>query len=287
MVDMRDDPAGRPIVSLLLWSLLFLYAVARFLQLCEGTVPMLAIVVLHVLPAATFALAHGWITYRLRGILVFMGLCLGTASVFESISLRIGFPFGHYFFTDLMGPKLFQLPVLLALAYVGMGYISWVLALLILGYTGKPLSGSRIVTAPIIASFIMVAWDLAMDPIWATMRHAWIWRGGGAYFGVPVSNFLGWYLTVVVFYLLFAAFLRDRPAPEPVGATEHWRLPILFYGVSAAGNLLLAIPRTSYAITDALGKQWMSSDIVGACILISLFVMMPFASLAWIRLKDS
>src|SRR5882757_1991707 len=106
---MRDDPVGRPIVYFLLWSLLFLYAVARFLQLCEGTVPMLAIVVLHVLPAAAFALVHGWITYRLRGILVFMGLCLGTASVFESISLRTGFPVVHYFFTGLMGPKVFQL----------------------------------------------------------------------------------------------------------------------------------------------------------------------------------
>ncbi|NYF81258.1 carotenoid biosynthesis protein [Granulicella arctica] len=273
-------------VYLLLWSLLLLYAVARFLQLGVGTVPMLAIVALHVVPAAAFALVHGWITYRLKGILVFMGLCLGVSSAFESISLRTGFPFGHYFFTDLMGPKLFQLPVLLALAYVGMGYVSWVLALLILGYTSTALSGSRTVTAPIIASFIMVAWDLAMDQVWATIRHAWIWRDGGAYFGVPVSNFLGWYLTVVVFYLLFAAFLRDRPAPQPVRVSLHWRLPVLFYGVSAVGNLLLAVPRASYAISDASGKQWMSSDIVGACVLISLFVMMPFAALAWIRLKD-
>ena len=31
-----------------------------------------------------------------------------------------------------MGPKLFDLPILLALAYVGMGYLSWILALVIL-----------------------------------------------------------------------------------------------------------------------------------------------------------
>jgi hypothetical protein len=29
--------------------------------------------------------------------------------------LRTGFPFGHYYFTDVMGPKIFQLPVLLLL----------------------------------------------------------------------------------------------------------------------------------------------------------------------------
>jgi uncharacterized membrane protein len=52
--------------------------------------------------------------------------------LFESLSLRAGFPFGHYRFTNLMGPKLFDLPILLALAYVGMGYLSWILALVIL-----------------------------------------------------------------------------------------------------------------------------------------------------------
>jgi len=36
--------------------------------------------------------------------------------------------FGYYKFTDLMGPKLVDLLILLALAYVGMGYLSRVLA---------------------------------------------------------------------------------------------------------------------------------------------------------------
>jgi hypothetical protein len=35
----------------------------------------------------------------------------------------------------------------------------------------------------------------------------------------------------------------------------------------AVGNLLLAIPRTSDAIADASGKVWISSNIVGACVL--------------------
>ena len=64
---------------------------------------------------------HGILTYRLRGTLIFMGLCLGAGSFFESVSLRTGFPFGHYYFTDVMGPKLLKVPVLLVLAYLGRG----------------------------------------------------------------------------------------------------------------------------------------------------------------------
>ena len=44
--------------------------------------------------------------YRPRGIFVFIGLCLGVATFFESVSLRTGFTFGHDRLTDLMGPKI-------------------------------------------------------------------------------------------------------------------------------------------------------------------------------------
>ena len=129
----------------LLWTLLFLYLVARILQLFAGRVPSLLIVFFHVSPPALFALIHGARIYHSRGILVFATLCLGVGTLFESLSLRTGFPFGHYRFTDLMGPKLFDLPILLALAYVGMGYLSWVVGLVILECQNEPISGRKIV----------------------------------------------------------------------------------------------------------------------------------------------
>jgi hypothetical protein len=61
------------------------------------------------------------------------------------VSLRTGFPFGRYEFTDLMGPKLFKIPLLLALAYLGMGYLSWVIALMILKYQDERLAGAKLV----------------------------------------------------------------------------------------------------------------------------------------------
>lgn len=93
--------------------------------------------------------------------------------------------------TDAMGSKLLHVPILLGVAYWGMGYLSWTLGRPILGDVQSPLAGSRVVTLPLVASLIMVAWDLSMDPIWSTIVHGWIWRQGGAYFGVPLSNFLG------------------------------------------------------------------------------------------------
>jgi hypothetical protein len=99
-----------------------------------------------------------------------------------------------------MGPKLFDLPILLALAYVGMGYLSWVLAVVILDCQNEPLSGRKIVLLPLAASLVMTAWDFSMDAVWADVDHAWMWRDGGSYYGVPTSNFFGWFLTVYIFY---------------------------------------------------------------------------------------
>ena len=121
-----------------------------------------------------------------------------------------------------------------------MGYLSWVVSLALMGDENKPLSGRRLVLMPLVASFVMTAWDLAMEAVWADVDHGWVWRDGGPYYGVPISNFLGWFLTVYVFYQLFAFYLRKR---ETIPArASHWLPAILFYALSALGNLLMTAP---------------------------------------------
>ena len=271
----------------LLWGMLILYGLARICQLYADRLPALLIVVLHVVPPAVFAAVHGSILYRVRGMLAFTAFCLGTAGLCEILSLHTGVPFGHYYFTNVMGPKIFNLPILLVLAYLGIGYCSWVLSLLILGYRNKPLVGARVVALPILAGFIMLAWDLSMEPYWATVVRAWIWRDGGPFYGVPVSNFLGWYLTAYLFYQAFALYFRARPTPLPPTSRSYWPTPILFYGICALGNLLiLRLPMAPPVVMDATGKQWITMDILGTTALMSLLVMGPMALLAWLRLRE-
>ena len=146
----------------LLWFLILIYAAARVAQAFPERFPMLAIVVFHVLPPLAFTFLHGSQRYRLYGIFVFTALCFVIGNLAENLSVLTGFPFGRYHFTEVMGPKLFRVPVLLGLAYVGMGYLSWTLGLIVAGQRGNRLQGSRIVTLPLAAAFLMVAWDLSM-----------------------------------------------------------------------------------------------------------------------------
>ncbi len=290
---MSENPGTKTLASpyLALWSLLALYAAARFLPLVADKVPVPVIAALHIFPPLLFALIHGASLLGRRAILTFFLLFLVVGNLVENLGVTTGFPFGHYYFTDRMGPKLFHVPILLGLAYLGMGYISWTLALLILGNRNarNPLAGFRVVAVPLVASFLIVAWDFSQDPVWSTIERCWIWPHGGAYFGVPVSNFLGWYLGVYIFYQLFALYLRRRSAILNALPLRHWHLAVLFYAVCAAGNLLLLLgtpPGGLAAVSDPSGAMWNIRDILGASALVSIFTMGAFVLFAWLRLAE-
>jgi uncharacterized membrane protein len=269
-----------------LWTALLLYAQSRVCQLYPERFSVQLIVLMQVVFPAVFALLHGSILYRVRGMAVFAAFCLGAGALCESLSLRTGFPFGHYHFTDLMGPNIFQVPILLVLAYLGIGYCSWVLSLLILGYRNRPLAGGGAIAVPLLASLVMLAWDLSMEPIWSTIDRAWVWRDGGPFYGVPASNFLGWYFTAFLFYQAFAIYCKAKPARPAPSSPSYWRSAIICYGVCAFGNLMIF--RTGLfppAVTDASGRQWSTINILVACALISVLAMAPMALLAWHKLK--
>ena len=180
-----------------------------------------------------------------------------------------------------MGPKISGLPILLVLAYLGMAYCSWLLSLLIVGYR-KPIMGFRTVIVPLLAGAVMLAWDLSMEADWSTVDKAWIWRNGGPWFGVPLTNFVGWYLTAFLFFQAFALYCRFK-APLPALVPRiYWRAGIFLYAVCAMGNLLiLRLPMAPAIVFDASGKPWITAHVLLADALVSIFLMGLIVLLAW------
>jgi len=171
-------------------------------------------------------------------------------------------------------------------AYFGVGYISWVLARAILGDRDAGLRGALAFSVPAIASFIMVSWDLTMDPLMATIRHNWIWEQGGSYFGVPVSNFLGWYLTVFVFFQVFALYARHLPRDQKreSSGSAQWLQALLAYVTILIQPILELLANDQSApVTDAAGIIWQNHDIRSVGVLIGLFTLVPFGLIALFR----
>jgi uncharacterized membrane protein len=277
----------RNLTYLALYALIAIYGVSRVLQAFPQNTPLILTVVLHVVPPLLFALLHGRMLWGWRGIVVFFAICSVVSGTVEKIGITTGFPFGHYYFTDAMGPKISGVPVFLGLAYLGMGYLSWLIASLILGWEQRSLSGWRFVALPAFAALVMTSWDFCMDPVWSTIVRAWIWTDGGSYFGVPISNFAGWYGNVFVIYLLFAFYLRRRAIKTEGMPAKFWKAALLFYGVSVVGNFFNLVPPTPDPVVDATGKLWSLRSITGATALTTIFTMGAFLLLACIRLAET
>ena len=277
-------------ITILLWVILAIIVIYRIaLCLFPKDLPGVA-AVLSVLPFV-FALIHGVCNYRFRDILIFLAITLVISNVLENCSILTGFPFGHYYYTDQLGPKLFLVPVAISLAYFGMGYLSWMLARLILGNIEQRISGYFTYTVPLLAAFLMVCWDLTFDPIASTVLHSWIWQQGGSYYGVPFSNFTGWFITVYIFFQLFALYLKSRPIiyaqTKPEISKGYWLQAVISYGIIGLTAVIIAlVPGTDSYATDATGKLWHTQDIIVTCGLVALFTMIVFTFLGVVKIAE-
>ncbi|HEU5349755.1 MAG TPA: carotenoid biosynthesis protein, partial [Ktedonobacterales bacterium] len=184
----------------ILWGLVVLYIVLTLINswLIPHSIPTSIVVLVPVV----FALLHGAMRYGWGGILIFIIICLVVSNALENLSILTGFPFGHYHYTDDLGPKLFLVPLLIGPAYISTGYLAWVIGNVLIGDVRRGTSPFTVFTTPFIASFAMVAWDVCLDPTLSTVLKFWIWEDGGGYFGVPLTNYLGWFLTVYIFFQL-------------------------------------------------------------------------------------
>jgi uncharacterized membrane protein len=267
----------------MLWLLVVLLAIETLVG--EFYRPLL-LTVLHLAILLTFVFVHGAIRYGIKGVVAFAVICLVVSNVIENMGVATGFPFGPYHYTDALGPKLGYVPLMIGPAYLGVGYLSWVLATVLVGDVRRGADALSTFATPAIGAFIMVLWDLVMDPSASTLGQWWIWHHGGGFFGVPLVNYLGWYLTVYVFMQIFALYLRARgpeqPAPQP---REYYLQATAMYAVVAldfvAGYL---VHGSSEPLIDAAGMTWRSGDIRETAALTSLLTMMFVVVLAFMKI---
>jgi putative membrane protein len=269
----------------ILWVLVAVYAVATFANsLFSLSIPLAAVLSISVI----FALIHGAMRYRWSGMVTFIVICLVVSNILENTSILTGFPFGHYHYTDGLGPKLFLVPLLIGPAYFATGYLAWALSTVLIGEVRRGSAAFTTVAVPFIASFLMVMWDLCLDPTASTIRHIWIWEQGGGYFGVPLTNYLGWFFTVYVFLQLFALFLRLRRADLAEKGTwprSYYAQAVAMYTVIGLTFVLnYVVGNSNTQVTDAAGVVWHTGSITESAAIVSIYTMLFAAALAAVKL---
>lgn len=220
----------------------------------------------------------------------FLAICLTVTFAIENLGVATGIPFGAYTFLVGAGlPHVGTIPIIVGPLYFGLGYPAWIIACLLLGTDiGGPADRRELVFTPVVAAFTLTQWDVVMDPANATIGRAWAWFESGGYFGVPLSNFLGWFLTTWLFFQGFALFAyRDRGRSRSVRRSPAFlAVPVLLYAASALCHLPPLLDPDA-VVVDAGGRAWSSADIRETAAIMALFTMLPVALLALMKLAGT
>jgi uncharacterized membrane protein len=200
---------------------------------------------------------------------LFGALTYGAALFCEYSSVHNGFPFGMYHYVQATrGREIWVLgiPFFDSISYTFLAFASYTVALLVCsplyrrGWDLRVLDTwhiRRSVRVCLIGALFMVMVDMVVDPLsvlgerWFLGRIFW-YDPPGPYFGVPISNYLGWYLVAVIsvgiFQVLDSRLNRARGEPFGMLAMLPSRAllgPMLYAGIVTFGIAMLFVIHAS------------------------------------------
>ena len=130
---------------------------------------------------------------------------IGT-TVVERVGTSTGFPFGRYGYTAALRPQVAHVPAIVPLAWFAVGVPARETAHAALGGRSTPM------TRIVLGSAALTAWDLFLDPQMVGEGY-WRWAKRGIYRGIPLTNYVGWFVTGLGVMALLEAALP--PADHP------------------------------------------------------------------------
>ncbi len=233
--------------------------------------------ILVLLLGVVFVFAQGSKALGWKNIILFALCAVLISYVSEVIGVATGLVFGPYYYTDHLGPKILGVPPMIQAGYLAMGYASFMIARLILGVTSQSIKGWSMLVVALLGSFIMVSWDVVLDPYQATAAGDWIWPTGGEHFGIGMHNYFGWFGTIFLYmivYLLIAARVPEKGDKVLQKSKYFLSQPVLYYLSYALGIILVPwIGGVMYPYVQARNYNAPLQTLTYSISLIGTFVM--------------
>ena len=205
------------------------------------------------------------VNFGLRTTVLFTLLTYLVAFASEWSSVHNGFPFGLYhYFPATHGREIwvFGVPFMDSLSFTFLSFASYTVALLLAaplyrrGFDLRVLDTwqlRRSARVWLMAALLTVMVDMVVDPLsvlgdrWFLGKIFW-YDPPGAHFGVPFSNYLGWYLVAAISIAIFQTIdsWLNRGARKPFGAIPDFPSrallgPMLYAGIVAFGITMLFV----------------------------------------------
>lgn len=247
-------PASRP--SVVVVALGWLLAVGTIglqiaFPLVDGAAARADLAAITVVVFYLASVTHAAAYHRLLG-LALVGLVLPAIGwVAERVGETSGIPFGSYAYTDVLGPQLAGVPVVVPLAWAMMGYPTYVAA--------STVAAHRRWVVPLLVGWSLMAWDVFLDPMMVELG-AWRWTDVTSDLpgvpGIPLTNFGGWFVVGIVIGLALLVIPTRRASVAQPATLYLWVYvssvlgSAVFFdrpGVAAVGGIAMGVVALPYA----------------------------------------
>lgn len=191
---------------------------------------------LGMITGALAAFAWGWWALGWRKTLIFAVVSCAVSAAAELTGTKTGWPFGGYEYLTFLGWKIAgRVPLGIPLSWFYMGLVAYAIACVAIPSTSR--RGTLL--AILLGSWLLVGWDLVLDPAMAALPNIrfWTWHEHGPYFGMPLRNFAGWYATGVTFIALARWLWREPAGP----LASRIGIAVLIYAANVVWAMALAL----------------------------------------------
>jgi uncharacterized membrane protein len=164
-----------------------------------------------------------YLTYEItpRSIAAILSVLLLTF-IAEVSGVNLGFPFGDYAYTHMLGPRLLDVPLVIPFVWLAILIPSWIAAERFLRY-------KHIVVASILAMAADAVLEFAADSL-----DLWHWKDG-----LPTElHYITWFIVSYVALSILQTYAKEKSA--------HWIVPhllvaqLLYFFLTDAGLRLLS-----------------------------------------------
>ncbi|MDP2873793.1 MAG: carotenoid biosynthesis protein [bacterium] len=123
--------------------------------------------------------------------------------------------------------------------------------------------------AILLDGWLVVAIDLFMDPLQVQLGN-WRWLEGGPYFGVPIGNFIGWFIVTIIVTGIFRTFEYFFSQKETKYDKAVYIMPVLGYGALA----------TTFAL-NAIKQQMPDLAVLGSVLMLPVVILNVILFIKW------
>jgi uncharacterized membrane protein len=231
-----------------------------------------------------FVLIHSSIVLSKKRTMILFIISMVIGLFFELVGVKYGWLFGtyHYNLNASSSPFIFGLvPYLTVVSWAVIIYMSYSITNIFLtGFKFRKTDLNKlkpvhlipfIILLSVIDGLIATNLDMILDPVTISQQiPGWFWTFGGTYFGIPISNFIGWFTVTFIATVIFRFFETLKPLNAPSSHLSSF-VPASIVGLYLMFFIVYAFKALSLGATQYI---LIGAATMGPFILVSTLIIL-------------